>query len=76
MNVYQGDWTNPETGDRLRIVKAYRLEARYIFISTRSGFVNVEPLGPILIEPLGSFCDRDDIIVQDQSQPACNIPGN
>ncbi len=76
MNASTGDWTDPETGDRHPIIEAYRLEARYIYADDVIGRRELEPLGPVLIEPLGSFCDRDDIIIQDQSQPACNIPGN
>ena len=58
LNAYQGDWTDPQTGESLRIVKAYRLETRYIYAQDGSGYPKLEPLGPILIEPLGSFCDR------------------
>ena len=76
LNVSTGDWTDPKTGEKVPVVKAYRLEARYIYAQDGSGYPDIEPLGPILIEPLGSFCDRDDIIEHDQSQPACNVPGN
>ena len=60
MDANSGIWTNPETGRRQTIWKAYRIEARYIYTEGEDR-PKLEQLGPVLIEPLGHVCNRDDI---------------
>ncbi len=72
MNVDSGTWTNPENGNKRIIWKAYRIEARYIYTQGEER-PKVEQLGPVLIEPLGHVCNRDDIRVS-WDDPMCQIP--
>ena len=60
INADAGTWINPETGSQHTIWKAYRIEARYIYTQGEDR-PSIEQLGPVLIEPLGHVCNRDDI---------------
>ena len=76
MNVDSGTWTDPETGKRHTIWKAYRIEARYIYIQDEPWEQpKFEQLGPVLIEPLGHVCNRDDITTS-WSEHICQMPLN
>ena len=72
MNVDSGTWTNPENGNKRTIWKAYRIEARYIYTQGEER-PKFEQLGPVLIEPLGHVCNRDDIFTS-WDDPMCQIP--
>ena len=72
MNVDSGRWTNPETGKQIIIWKAYRIEGRYIYTQGEDR-PRVEQLGPVLIEPLGHVCNRDDI-GGNWDDPMCKVP--
>ena len=72
MNVHSGTWINPETGERNTIWKAYRIEARYIYTEGEKR-PKFEQLGPVLIEPLGHVCNRDDITAS-WDDPMCQVP--
>ena len=72
IDVDSGTWTNPETGQNQTIWKAYRIEARYIYTEGEDR-PRIEQLGPILIEPLGHVCNRDDRRVS-WKDPMCQVP--
>ena len=72
MDVHSGIWINPETGERNTIWKAYRIEARYMYTQGEER-PKFEQLGPVLIEPLGHVCNRDDISAS-WSDPMCQVP--
>ena len=72
MDVRSGTWTDPETGENRTIWKAYRIEARYIYTQGEER-PKPEQLGPILIEPLGHVCNRDDISAS-WDDPMCQVP--
>ena len=72
MNAESGTWTDPETGKYRTIWKAYRIEARYIYTQGEER-PKPEQLGPILIEPLGHVCNRDDITAS-WDDPMCQVP--
>ena len=72
MDVDSGTWTDPETGENRTIWKAYRIEARYIYTQGEKR-PKPEQLGPILIEPLGHVCNRDDISAS-WDDPMCQVP--
>ena len=72
MNVDSGRWTNPENGTQIIIWKAYRIEGRYIYTQGEDR-PRVEQLGPVLIEPLGHVCNRDDI-GGDWDDAMCKVP--
>ncbi len=71
-NADSGTWINPENGKRHTIWKAYRIEARYIYTEGEDR-PKLEQLGPILIEPLGHVCNRDDIPAS-WDNPRCQVP--
>ena len=74
MNVDSGTWIDPETGTHYTIWKAYRIEARYIYIQDEAWEQpKFEQLGPVLIEPLGHVCNRDDIGAS-WDDPMCKVP--
>ena len=75
MDVASGRWTDPKTGQNRRIWRAYRIEARYIYTEgeERSERAKFEQLGPVLIEPLGHVCNRDDIL-HSWDDPICQAP--
>ena len=75
MDVDSGTWIDPENGKHRTIWKAYRIEARYIYTEgeERAEQAKFEQLGPVLIEPLGHVCNRDDI-THSWSDPMCQVP--
>ena len=72
INVSRGLWTNPETGKILDVLKAYRIEVRYIYTEGEDK-PKLEQLGPVLIEPLGHVCNRDDL-KWPWDTPVCHVP--
>ena len=72
MDANSGIWINPENGRRQTIWKAYRIEARYIYTEGEDR-PRIEQLGPILIEPLGHVCNRDDRNAS-WDDPMCQVP--
>ena len=72
MSVDSGNWKDPETGENHTIWKAYRIEIRYIYTEGEKR-PTFEQLGPVLIEPLGHVCNRDDISAS-WDDPMCQVP--
>ena len=72
MNADSGTWIDPESGRNRTIWKAYRIEARYIYPQGEER-PKPEQLGPVLIEPLGHVCNRDDISAN-WNDPICKAP--
>ena len=72
MSVDSGTWNDPETGKKRTIWKAYRIEIRYIYTEGEKR-PTFEQLGPVLIEPLGHVCNRDDISAS-WDDPMCQVP--
>ena len=73
MDVDSGTWIDPESGRNRTIWKAYRIEARYIYPQGEEKPDKFEQLGPVLIEPLGHVCNRDDISAS-WNDPICKAP--
>ena len=72
LDAHSGTWIDTETGEQRTIWKAYRIEARYIYTEGEDR-PKIEQLGPILVEPLGHVCNRDDRLVSWQD-PICQVP--